>query len=180
MPSIFEIHPIYFFLHVHETCNSFVLEQLMTTVYNNDIQKIKEDVVNIKEDVANIKQEICNMKQELKLQTTKINLNLDKIYDLLSSKNNIAFNCENASRQNSVPIPAEDMLAKYKFPLSSTEDIYKLDEEIRTKSELKGQLVGILQIKLHYLNLKTYCFIGYSFIKNWRHQWRRRRVKNSL
>lgn len=131
--------------------NNFVLEQLMATDYNNDIQQSNEVVASIKGDVAYIKQEICNIKQELKLHTTKMNLNFDKIYDRLSAKKNCTCNCENAFiRQHNVTIPKEDLLKKYKFPLSSTADISKLDQEIRNNIEFKGQLVGILQLKLHY------------------------------
>ncbi|CAG9764328.1 unnamed protein product [Ceutorhynchus assimilis] len=121
---------------MYDTCNSFILEQLTATAHNNDIQQIKKDV-------ANIKQDICNIKQEIKFQNTKLNLNLDKIYDLLSAKKNIACNCENEFiRKNYVPIiPTEDLLEKYKFPLSSTADISILDEEIRNNIEFKGQLV---------------------------------------
>ncbi|KAK9722665.1 Pan3 Pseudokinase domain [Popillia japonica] len=125
--------------------NNFVLEQLMATDYNNDIQQSNEVVASIKGDVAYIKQEICNIKQELKLHTTKMNLNFDKIYDRLSAKKNCTCNCENAFiRQHNVTIPKEDLLKKYKFPLSSTADISKLDQEIRNNIEFKGQLVTAL------------------------------------
>ncbi|KAG5890736.1 hypothetical protein JTB14_013083 [Gonioctena quinquepunctata] len=89
-----------------------------------------EDEINIKPGKV--------IKEEIKEDYNKINLNLDKIYNILSQINV-------PPNRSVVDLPLEeDLLKSFSFPLVSCEQIQALDNEIRNNPEFKAQLITFL------------------------------------
>nr|CAI5865343.1 unnamed protein product [Callosobruchus analis] len=94
--------------------------------------------MQIRKEVQNVKHEIRSIKTSMKQQGTKIKMNLDRIYNLLTR------NAPVQDRNTNITVSGEDLLQKYKFPLSSIKEISKLDKEIRTSPEFKAQLIYLM------------------------------------
>ncbi|VEN38449.1 unnamed protein product, partial [Callosobruchus maculatus] len=96
------------------------------------------DILQIRKEVQNVKHEIRSIKNGMKLQGSNIKMNLERIFNLLRGNATIQHPKSNNSNSR------EDLLQKYKFPLSSIEEISKLDKNIRTCPDFKAQLITLL------------------------------------
>lgn len=116
---------------------------------NVELQEIKREIIDIKK-------EIVTLKDDIKKDYNKINVNIDKMYKMLSELNV-------APTNNAVVSPPKENLVEklFTFPLTSCEQIEALDTEIRNNFEFKSQLVIIRTfITTLYHN---YCYFRLHF-----------------
>jgi hypothetical protein len=98
---------------------------------------IYEDMRTLKKEMVEIKTNFNALKEEIKVNYSKINVSLDKIFRVLSSQ-------EPMHKAQAVAPAKEDLLANIRFPLDSCEELLQLDNKIRNNVEFRSQLIKSL------------------------------------
>lgn len=104
-----------------------------------NLPDIKEAMLDVQREVQYLKQEVQEIRNELREQGAKIYLLLDNICKKIdnmttSPKENISIEKQ----------PVADLLKHYEFPLTTCENVSKLDHELRNSKILKEQLTVLL------------------------------------
>lgn len=119
-------------------CIFCVISEIIELPIETNENDVKNELVAIKMNVLSIKNEIETLRNDFKIQNTKLNLTLDKIFSILSKNNNIESKAETNERNN----VEENLINDLKLPLTSVNEIEKFNKEVCDNKLFKKQLVS--------------------------------------
>lgn len=123
-------------------CIFCVISEIIELPIETNENDVKNELVAIKMNVLSIKNEIETLRNDFKIQNTKLNLTLDKIFSILSKNNNIESKAETNERNN----VEENLINDLKLPLTSVNEIEKFNKEVCDNKLFKKQLVSTSEL----------------------------------